>query len=304
MRIILIVFLFYTACWADSKEGTYCGEFMKVRIGARSAAMGGVGIASPDIETVYLNPASLTFLKDTHILLGFTEWLVDTEQCSAAISIPAKGYTFVFGLNCFDYGKIEETTREYPKGTGREYSADSLCATFVFAKRLSKSAGVGGSLSIVREQIDDVRAEGVLTGLGAVYHLTDMIFTGCAFTDLTVKDLKFINKKYSLPQKFWAGIAYRGAPFSIEVDISWLSDEKTGFGVGCEYVVKERLALRAGYSARLTHIGDGVSIGVGFLKESIEIRYAFLPSEIESIHYISMVLSFGERKKRGFLFLK
>jgi len=261
--------------------------------------MGGAIVASNDIEGLFLNPACLVFSKSPGVLFSFNKWLADTNQGLIAISIPAREYIIGYGFFYLDYGKIKETTREYPSGTGRDYSSDSLLAGLCVAREIG-FAGIGGYVGFVREQIDDVKADGVLGGIGLVCQPIKRLSFGCSLSDVTFKKLTFIKEKGSLAKRLTIGVDYgkEGLPFFIEGDVFFLEDEKNGFGLGFEYILKEMLVLRVGYSSRLTSLGDGLSLGFGFLTDKLEIRYAFLPSSLESTHQLSIVFTLGEGLKK------
>lgn len=292
-RIFLLIL-----CFASSQAISKGGEFLKIGIGGRGSGMGGALVASSfDIEGVFSNPAALSFSQSPEVLFGTNEWLADTRQSYIAASLPVQNYIIGFGLNYLDLGKTQETTRDFPQGTGRSYSADNSQAILTFSGKINKKIGIGSSIGIVREWIDDVKGEGLLLNIGLILRPIESISFGFSLNDLTLKKLSFIEEESPVTIKFKGGIAYIGEalPLVVEASLGYIEDEKTGFAVGCEYILKEMIAFRAGYSRRLTDIGDGMGMGFGFLRESFEIRYAFLPSDIENVHRFSMLVKFGEK---------
>lgn len=294
MKRILLLLL----CLASSQAISKAGEFLKIGIGGRGSAMGGAFVASSfDIEGVFSNPAALSFSQSPEVLFGMNEWLADTRQSYIAASLPVQNYIVGFGLNYLDLGKTQETTRDFPQGTGRFYSAENSQAMLTLSGKINENIGIGSSIGIVREWIDDVKGEGLLLNLGLILRPIESISFGFSLNDLTLKKPSFIEEESPVTIKFKGGVAYIGEalPLVVEASLGYIEDEKTGFGIGCEYILKEMIAFRAGYSRRLTDIGDGIGMGLGFLREGFEIRYAFLPSDIENIHRLSMLLKFGKK---------
>ncbi|MFH0775234.1 MAG: PorV/PorQ family protein [bacterium] len=283
-------------------EGRHSGDFLKIGVGARATSMGGANVASgEDIEALFLNPAGLSNLSNLQFLAGHTLWIADTQQNFVAGSIPLKDLIISFGLNYLDSPKIKETTKESPDGTGRLYSASNLCATVGLATRVSKSLSCGGSLNLLTETIDDVKADGAFLNLGLINQpKKSKIRYGLVLTGLTLKSLSFINENSRLPLGIRTGVAYieNKVPVTFEADLSYLEDEGFSCAAGSEYILGNTISFRAGYSTRLTDIGSGVSFGFGFRKDEVEIRYSFLPSEINATHRGLILIGEKEKKPR------
>jgi hypothetical protein len=296
---ILIIFLFINVVSLYAGEGGFSGDFTKIGVGVRAASMAGANVASgKDMEALFLNPAGLFGLSSIQFLAGHNLWLADTQQNFVAGGIPLRNLTFSFGLNYLDSSKIQETTKEYPDGTGRLYSASNSIATLGLATKVSRTLSVGGSLNLLTETIDDVKADGAFLSLGLINHpQKSKIRYGLALTGLTLKKLTYIKEENRLPLGLQTGVAYieNRLPVTFEGDISYLEDEGFSFAAGSEYILGKTISFRAGYSTRLTDIGSGVSFGFGFRGDKIEIRYSFLPSEINATHRGLILI--GEEKK-------
>lgn len=296
---ILIVFLSISVV-LFAGEGRFSGDFLKTGVGVRAASMGGANVAcAKDIEALFLNPAGLSDVHNLQFLAGHNLWIANTQQNFVIGSIPLRDFTLSFGLNYLDSGKIKETTKENPDGTGMSYSANNSLATVGLATKVSKSLSCGGCLNLLTETIDEVKASGAFLNLGLTSHPKKSKFRyGLVASGLTLKSLSFIKEENRLPLGIQTGVAYteNKIPFIVETAISCLEDEGTSFATGIEYTLGQTIIFRAGYSSRLTDMGNGLSFGFGFKKDKMEIRYSFLPSEINASHR-GLILIGGEEKK-------
>ncbi len=296
--LIVLLFISFANLYAGG-EGRYSGDFLKIGVGARAASMGGANVAAgKDIEALFLNPAGLSDLSGLEFLAGHNLWLADTQQNFVAGGIPLRNFAISFGLNYLDLPKIKETTKEYPDGTGRFYSASNICATVGLATKVSKSLSCGGSLNLLTETIDDVKADGAFLNLGLINQpKKSKIRYGAVLTGLPLKSLSFIKEESRPSCGIRTAVAYieNKVPITFEADISYFEDEGFSFASGSEYTLGNTMSFRAGYSTGLTDIGSGVSFGFGFRKDKIEIRYVFVPSEINATHRGLILI--GEEKK-------
>ncbi|MDI6751636.1 MAG: PorV/PorQ family protein [bacterium] len=296
--LIVLLFISFGSLYGRG-EGRYSGEFLKIGVGVRATSMGGANVASgKDIEALFLNPAGLSDLSGLQFLAGHNLWLANTQQSFVAGGIPLRNLFLSFGLNYLDSPKIKETTKEDPDGTGRLYSASNICATLGLATKISKGLSCGACLNLLTETIDDVKADGAFLNLGLTSQpKKSKIKYGAVLTGLFLKSLSFIKEESRLPCGIRTGVAYmeNKLPITFEADLSYFEDEEFFYATGIEYILGNTMSFQAGYSTRLTDISSGVSFGFGFRKDKIEIRYVFLPSEINTTHRVLILI--GEEKK-------
>ncbi|MCJ7813542.1 UPF0164 family protein, partial [bacterium] len=70
-----------------SKTGTAGAQFLKIGVGARGIAMSDAyGAVCNDVSSIFWNPAGLTQISNTSIMIAHTEWLADINYEAVAVA--------------------------------------------------------------------------------------------------------------------------------------------------------------------------------------------------------------------------
>ncbi|GAI14440.1 unnamed protein product [marine sediment metagenome] len=108
-RIFCVVFLLVTVrlCWAGS-IGTSGGPILRQPIGARQIGMGEAFVAvADDVNTIYWNPAGLSFLVAPEVSAMYSKSIVDTTYGTFAFNYPIyKGGIFGQRRNAIGLGFV------------------------------------------------------------------------------------------------------------------------------------------------------------------------------------------------------
>ena len=177
LRIIPIIILICAIGAADvvaqsvSKTGTTAGAFLKIPVGARSAALGGAVSASVnDPSAMYWNPSALTGIQQPTVMLDHADWLYVLRHSYLGIVLPVNGNS-AFGINitALTMDEMEETTFDRQDGTGRMFGAYSYAAGLSYAIRLLPGFSLGANVKFVNETIWNTSASGVAFDIGTTY---------------------------------------------------------------------------------------------------------------------------------------
>ncbi len=154
-----------------SKTGTTAGNFLKIPVGARSAALGNAVSASVnDPSAMRWNPAALTGFDQPEVMLDHAEWLHSLRHSYLGIVVPINGNSGI-GINvtALTMDEMEETTFESPDGTGRMFGAYSYAVGISYAIRLLPNFSLGANVKFVNETIWNSSASGMAFDIGTTY---------------------------------------------------------------------------------------------------------------------------------------
>lgn len=177
LRIFLTVLLICAVGLTDamaqsvSKTGTTAGTFLKIPVGARSAALGGAVAASVnDPSAMRWNPGALTSIQQPTVMLDHADWLYVLRHSYFGIVLPVNGNSAIgINITALTMDDMEETTFEQQDGTGRMFGAHSYAAGVSYAIRLLPNFSLGANVKFVNETIWNTSARGVAFDIGTTY---------------------------------------------------------------------------------------------------------------------------------------
>ena len=109
------------------RAGISTAQFLKIGVGARSAAMGESFVAvSNDASAIFWNPAGIASLKKNEVLLTHNNWIADISYNFAGIAIPMELGTFAIFVVSLNMGEMEVRTEYEQEGTGELFDAADL----------------------------------------------------------------------------------------------------------------------------------------------------------------------------------
>lgn len=140
---------------------------------ARSAGLHTINTAGiMGVEALRLNPAGVSRIDGTELLIGHTIYLAGTDIGMNAAGIAQKvGENGTFGLSimALDIGDINVTTTESPEGTGATFSPNFVNIGLSYAHLFENKISVGVTLRGISESTTDLQAFGFAIDAGVQY---------------------------------------------------------------------------------------------------------------------------------------
>jgi len=259
--------------------GATQSEFLKIGLSARAAAMGGAyGAVADDLGALEYNPAGLGLLSNSQVSALGALWLADVKYgaLAGAHVIPMLG-TVGFGINAFDAGAIE--------GSTKDFNAGSFLFRAGWARSITDNFTFGAAVKVLQEKISDFSSTGGTVDVGVIVTPVRGINLGAAVMNIG-KASAFESEGDALP----ALLKLAGAAKLIEsdygmmvaaVDVDYYPAPASLFSpcFGLEYWGQKFLALRLGYGYKQQDLSPivGATAGIGIRWEMLRIDFAYAP---------------------------
>lgn len=311
-----------------SKVGTSAAQFLRLPVGARSAAMGGAVTGDiADASSMFWNPAGLADINDYTVMVEYADWFVDVNHNYLGVVLPSKHGNFGLNVVALNMGEMEETTYDFPEGTGRTFSAYSVAIGASYAHYLMKDFRMGVNLKFVNETIMNSSAQTFAFDIGTLYKLP---FLGLRFgvsvtnvggkmqmdgDDLIIPvdldeegrgnyepDAKLATRAYPLPLRLKVGFAWdavknENTRVTLTLDGNSPSDNTQSVSVGTEIgLLDDLVMLRGG----LPNLGqedrtDEFTTGIGIkypINENLKVNVGYAFQKFKYLDYVNrMTLS-------------
>lgn len=217
--------------------------------GAKSAAMGGAGVALTDIHSAFSNQAGLAFLSETSILATAERrfLLDDLQTFSLAAAYPA-GRSGAFGLTLHYFGFEIYNEKRIGLAYARSLIEDRLA--------------IGAQFLFLNTQIQEYGSKGNVTfELGLTSKVNSQVTIGVhVFSPARVE---LVDQEF-LPTVFNIGLGYMP---SEKVTFLLEAEKDVDFPIraraGLEYFVVKPLAIRIGAATNPTLLSFGVGLNLG-----------------------------------------
>ncbi|MFH2054383.1 MAG: PorV/PorQ family protein [bacterium] len=249
-------------------------NFLKVSWGARSAAMGDVGVAAGEgLWGLYFNPATTADSGRGSVGFMHHEYIFETRREFIGGWLPAYGGGVTAGLDFFSVTDLE--ARQYPtEEPAGLFDAHEVLWFIGYAHSLRDNLSVGVTAKYAYEKIETVSAEALAFDFGALWQATPQIKIGAALRHLGDKP-QFRSEAVELPLTFAFGSAAYIAGTLVSGDISFPKEADTRINLGAERWLTEYLALRGGY--KVGYDAEDFALGIGFRHDIWSVDYAFVP---------------------------
>lgn len=241
---------------------SFSTEFINIKVGARSNAMGRAFTAvSDDANLVQYNPAGLSFLLRKELMISYVRWFggIDTQYLSYVHPRFYKGLNVGLGLQWFD--DILEKADINGVKIGEIKVTESLTLVSL-ATKLSDKFSIGTNLKYLTSTLGRFSSQSIIVDIGAI--LLSFVDIGVSINSYQLIPLKYRDTEEVLPATLSFGIAKFFRKFCIAADVRMpLSGASTtpGIHLGAEYFLFRELALQAGYKIGY---GESISAGVRF----------------------------------------
>lgn len=279
---------------------------LKIGAGARASALGYAYIAeSGDVYSIDWNPAGLADLAHTEIAASHSLGIADIDLTYLAGATPMGSLVVGASINYMDFGdagpryQIGGANNVNPVAAGGILEPKAYTVSLSGAGKLGDQLSVGGTLKVLNVDLVDKAATAFAADLGAIYRISDPFQVGLSVRNIGT-DLKFYTESEQLPTTVSLGAKYRvGAmPLTVLGDVEFPNDNEIGGHVGVEYVLKDMIALRLGYSSTFD-AGNGLAGGVGVQFQDWRLDYSIqsTDSDFDNIHKFSLSKIFGTTYK-------
>ncbi len=285
--LLIVILLFSPSGFCGfSKVSTAAAQFLKIGVGARAMGMGESFVAvANDATTLYWNPAGLTNLQSTSLVVSHSLWFADIYHDFAAMAIPL-GRQGVVGMSAIALNTNEQeiTTIEQPDGSGIYYDVSDIALGVSYARSLTDRVSTGMTVKYIQQNAYNETASSVAIDVGTYlqtgYHglaiaMCVSNFGGSmrlegrdliALVDINDQldgnyrtDAQLKTESWPLPLNFRVGIAMdlmggsdplfpnSNNRFTIAIDGNHPNDNNERVNIGGEYGWKEMLFARVGY---------------------------------------------------------
>ncbi len=275
-----VFMLVLTTALGGNRSGTVSGQFLKLPVSARAAAMGNalVSLAEGPASLAY-NPAGMLSVKSFGFGGTYQKWFADITHSffGAAANLQEWG-TIGAGVTLLTTDDMAVTTPAFPEGTGEFFKASDYAFTISYARQISEQFGLGLSAKYIKSYLynSEITSSSVAFDIGTLYDVPILrTRLGISVNNLG-KDLQYINEQYSLPSSLRFGSRTTlldgsdGHLLYAAFQISRPNDADEQYNVGAEYVYQNMFALRTGY--RFNYDTENWSGGIGVSLQSLGIE--------------------------------
>lgn len=295
--------------YGEENVGTASGQFLKVPVGARPAALGGAYVACAiDGPGVYWNPAGLLRTPGrSNYFVSHTEWAADIDLDHASYQWRTQSFGYAVSLGMLRSGDILRTDERYVEGTGETFNADQYTLAFSLARAMTDRFSIGLTTKFYQENLDEWETRSVLFDLGILY----LVGLGDLRVGFAARnfgpDLKPGGTSPSSTE-FQAfppategsfGVAYTWTlaeqlRLLTTTDFNHPSDAREAFRMGAELEARGRFFLRGGYETGRDEGGLAAGFGLQLKRSQLlwRIDYGYRDmGAFGDMHFVSMELS-------------
>lgn len=275
---------------ASARAATGMVELLNLT-GPRQVSMGETAaLFDPDPFNLEYNPALIVGLDKGRIGFSHNEFIQGRSTNTLAAIFPAKGADFGVHVRLSRLGDIE--VRESPTSEplyiaeAYDFSVKAFSA-FEIMPRLQAGLSAGWLM----EKIDVERAGILAFGAGLAYYTDFNLAAHASVANLGGK-VTFVEQKDDPPTIYRAGVGYRRQDLTVNADYVNIKSGDSHIQLGAEYLLEQKLFLRAGYGTG--YDSRDFSAGAGFVYEGFRVDYAFVPyqSDLGNSHRFSLTYSF------------
>ncbi len=292
-----------------AKVGTFDGQFLKIAVGARAAAMGGafVGVAD-DATALYWNAAGIARIDPdkSELSLNHANWPADLSFDQIGYVFHVKRIPGAFGIHAraLTMNPMVETTAFQPDpevGTGRTFDAGMMAAGLTYARSFTDKFSAGFTGNFISEGLAEYSQQTFAFDVGTLYDVGTMgMRIGMAISGIG-SQIKFIDRSARIPSIFRVGtsaVLMQRADQKLvgSFEFSHPPDNSERMNVGAEYAFRKYLFLRGGYN--INYDSEGLAGGVGFhfpvsVAGQADLDYAYTDmKDLGSAHRFSLKFLF------------
>lgn len=254
-------------------------QFLFLDANARASAMGGAYTALAfDSNALLYNPGGLGLADRYEGTFMHHESVHNLTQEYIGICIK-QGWGV--NANYRTWGNMRKTTVDNPDGRDLgHFTIVDLATSIGYGRKILPNLGFGVGYKYIREAVESVAANTHAVDAGLLFMPRPRMAFGFAVQNLG-PTFRFSGASENLPMNFRWGGAYGfdlfGAAFIAAVDGTKQRGDRADVAVGIEGTLHRRASLRMGYASR-NDSGPGVTAGVGFKFDYLQLDYAMTPN--------------------------
>lgn len=262
--------------YRDAGSGLY--PFLKMDVGARSAALGGTGSVNGGILSVFSNPALLA-AEEPSVSAGHNQWYGSTTQNFIA-AVGSLGEKLRGSLGFRSVTTMDLEYRDSPSSD----PVDTFNAwDFSFGGAVATEMGrfyVGAGIKYIHEKIWLEASNGWAVDVGFGYRpAAGLLLTGAYLH--SGPEVQMADESFRFPRTWVFGSRWdMELPLgsaSVSAQVQRPLDNETSAGFGVEYRVLPWAALRGGY--RYNDPSSDITAGAGLTASGWTLDYAFVPGD-------------------------
>jgi len=319
---ILVACLTFPLTALAGGPGSTSGAFLKLPTGARAIGMGeSYTAAGDDVQSMTWNPAGLARMSSRQFTFMHAEWFQGIRYESIAYAQPfANFFTVGGGIDFLFSGSLNKAAFADLSGlvygpenvgldsnTGGTFSASNVVLTGAGAVNVSAlrwiavpNVQAGMNLRVLLQKIDTESAANGVVDIGGMW--TPEFWPNWTFGAVGQNLGPALNGKIP-PFSFRLGACYRmlDRKLAISSDYYQPIDNYGRISGGAEYWYKNVIGVRGGYRFQgrvdLNKLGtnglEGVSLGLGFKYQVMQVDYAFETlGFLGATHRVSLTVNF------------
>jgi hypothetical protein len=274
-----------------AQVGGAAGTFLELANGARAFGMGGATIASAfDATAIFTNPGMIGMLYNGQLNATMARLALDRNYYDLAFTYPLNNWGN-FGLGWTQLS-IDNIQGRDQSGYITQYFSDLQSALCLgYARPIGDNFAIGIAGKYLYHSLAGYSAKGLSFDLGSTIYIGERITLGAVFQNInsSIKWNTSSDLKETLQSQFGLGFSYldlfRVPNLMIATDVELAGSELWGYQAGLEYVIKNLLMIRGGYSNR------GFSYGGGIQLAGFKLDVAVAPESFGNVSRIFFTLN-------------
>jgi hypothetical protein len=284
------------------KVGTFDGQFLKIDVGARAAAMGGAFVAVADDATaLYWNAAGIARIEPdkSELSLNHANWPGDLSFDQVGYVFHMKKIPGAIGIHALALSMqpMEITTAYQPDGTQEEFDAGDMAFGLTYARSFTDKFSAGVTGTFIHEGLAELSAQSMSFDVGTLYDVgVAGMKIGMAISNIG-SEMQFIDRSARIPSIFRVGTSatlLSGADQRLvgSFEFSHPPDNSERMNFGAEYSFRRYLFLRGGYNVNYDTQGLAGGVGMHFpvsVAGKADLDYAYTDMKLlGAAHRISL----------------
>lgn len=280
VAVCLIIISGWQSVWAQS--GGMAGNFLTLTHGARAFGLGGNGLAiADDASALYVNPGMLGTISDGQLNATLAKLKFDRRYYDFAFVYPFNALgNFACGWTQLSVDGI--VGRDQDGFITNKFSDFQSAFTLGYGRMIGEVFSVGISGKFLYHSLAGYSATGSTIDVGTAIYIGDYLTVAGAFKNIR-GNLNWQTKtKYSeaIPTSIGIGAAYYDAfklkNLMLAADFNLTGSQSSSYHIGAEYIIKDLVIVRSGYSH------EGLSLGAGLMYGPLKLDCSYTPEKFSN----------------------